>query len=127
MMDWVYEKMRLVKKVCKEVELESVAVFLPMEYKSAVLINELSKVTDVYPFVVDDPTTKKDALEWLKANVDVFELDELKSVDANYFLDCAAVLTRKARRLGMLDRVKGVVELTKTGVEILKNFKKVHL
>ncbi|HDD36348.1 MAG TPA: hypothetical protein ENF50_02635 [Archaeoglobus veneficus] len=121
MIDWVYERMWMVKKACSEVELENVAIFVPMEYKSAVLIKELSKVTEVFPFFVDDPTVKKDALEWLKANgIKVFELESLKEANASYFLDCAAVLTRKARKIGMLNRIKGVVELTKTGVEILR-------
>lgn len=124
MMDWVYERMVLVKRACSEVKLENVAIFIPMEFKSAVLIKELSKITEVFPFAVDDPTTKKDALEWLKANeIEVYELDELKTIDANYYLDCAAVLVRKAKKLGILDEVKGVVELTKTGVDILKRFK----
>ncbi|RLI74595.1 hypothetical protein DRO97_05660 [Archaeoglobales archaeon] len=124
MMNWVYERIVLVKKACSEVNLENVAIFIPMEYKSAVLIKELSKITNVFPFVVDDPTIKKDALEWLKANgIEVYKLDELKFVDANYYLDCAAVLIRKARKLGILDKVDGVVELTKTGVDILKKFK----
>ncbi len=115
--DWFHDRMRLVKLFAKEVEVEEVAVCLPLEYKTAVLIYELSRHTNVVATRLDRYSTKEEAVEWLRERgIEVrSKRDALK---AEYFLDCAAVLSRTAERAGK-ECIK-TVELTKTGEEYLK-------
>jgi len=121
--EWVYENMRLVKIACKEVGKDlrgyEIAMAFPLEYKTAVLAKELSNYCDVLvtPFSVG--TTKADVVEWLEENgVGVYSIDE--ALRADYYLDCASTLVKRAVTDGFIDRVKGVVELTRSGVDYLK-------
>ncbi len=120
MMEWVYENMRLVKIACKEVgkDLEgcTVSMAFPLEYKTAVLANELSKYCNILVTPFSSGTTKVEAVEWLKERG--VEVCDIKSaLKADYYLDCASKLVRSAKNLR---DVKGVVELTKSGEEFLK-------
>lgn len=116
--DWYYDRMKLVKIFAKEVEVEEVAICIPLEYKTAVLIYELSKYTNVIATDFDGIAVKEKAVEWLRdRGIDV--VNRKKAINAKYFLDCAAVLSRTALKHR---RSISVVELTKTGEEILKRF-----
>ncbi len=115
--DWFYERMKLVKKFAKEVNIPEVAVCLPLEYKTAVLAFELSKYTDVTVARLDDYSTKRGAVEWLRER-GIGVVRKRDAVGSEYFLDCAAVLSRVAVKAGK-SFVK-VVELTKTGEEHLR-------
>jgi adenosylhomocysteinase len=114
--DWFYEKMQLVKEFAKEIEVDEVAICLPLEYKTAVLIYEMSRHTTVLPVKLDDHSTKKGAVEWLKDR-GISILRKRDAVKAKYFLDCAAVLSRIAAK--SRDEIR-VVELTKTGEDYLR-------
>jgi adenosylhomocysteinase len=120
MMDWVYENMHLVKIACKEVgkDLEGcvVSMAFPLEYKTAVLANELSKYCDVLVTPFSSGTTRVEAVEWLRdRGVEV--CDVKSALKADYYLDCASTLVRSAKDLR---DVKGIIELTKSGEEFLK-------
>ncbi len=122
-MEWVYERMRLVKIACREVgeDLKGlrVAIAFPLEFKTAVLVRELSKYCEVLVTPFSDGTTKDEAVRWLEENGIVVYDDTL---NADYYLDCAATLVRRAADRELLDNVKGVIELTRSGVEYLKAF-----
>ena len=120
MMEWVYENMHLVKIACKEVgkDLEGcvVSMAFPLEYKTAVLANELSKYCDVLVTPFSSGTTRVEAVEWLRdRGVEV--CDVKSALKADYYLDCASTLVRSAKDLR---DVKGIIELTKSGEEFLK-------
>lgn len=118
--DWFCERMRLTKKFVKEVEVEEVAICIPLEFKTACLIYELSKYMEVFPTKLDDFSTKETAVRWLEERgIKVFRRKD--AVKAEYFLDCSAVLSRTAERIGK--REIKVVELTRTGEEYLKRLK----
>ena len=119
-MDWVYENMHLVKIACKEVgkDLEGcvVSMAFPLEYKTAVLANELSKYCDVLVTPFSSGTTRVEAVEWLRdRGVEV--CDVKSALKADNYLDCASTLVRSAKDLR---DVKGIIELTKSGEEFLK-------
>lgn len=115
--DWFYERLRLVKIFAKDVDVEEVAVCLPLEPKTAVLIYELSKYTNVLPAKLDDYSTKPEAVKWLEDR-GIRVLRKRDVVDTKYFLDCAAVLSRIAsKRRDFIN----VVELTKTGEDYLRS------
>ncbi len=119
MMEWVYENMHLVKIACKDVgkdlECYRISIAFPLEYKTAVLANELSKYCDVLVTPFSQGTTRIEAVEWLKdRGVKVCDLKS--ALKADYYLDCASTLVRAAKDLS----VKGVIELTKSGEEFLK-------
>jgi len=115
--DWYHERMKLVRRFARDIEVEEVAVCIPLEYKSAGLIYELSKYTNVYAAKLDDFSTKPEVVEWLKEKgVEIKRKRDV--VDAEYYLDCAAVLSRIAVKSGK--RELKVVELTKTGEEYLR-------
>jgi adenosylhomocysteinase len=118
--DWYYERMKLVKTFAKEIEVEEVAVCIPLEYKSACLIYELSKYTSVIPVQLDRHSTKEEAVKWLEER-GVNVLRKRDALNAEYFLDCAAVLSRIAAKYGRKELK--VVELTKTGEHYLKTLK----
>ncbi len=115
--DWFYERMKLIKIFAKEVEVEEVAICLPLEYKTAALIYELSKHTNVIATKLDEYSTKPEAVEWLKEK-DIDVVRKRDAIKVEYFLDCAAVLARVAEKAGK-DVVK-TVELTKTGEDYLR-------
>ncbi len=120
-MDWVYENMSLVKSACKEVgkDLEGyrIGIAFPLEFKTAVLINELSNYCEVLPTPFSELTTKDEAVDWLRAKgIKIYETSE--AVRADYYLDCVAKLLREANSKNY--RVKGVIELTKSGVDFLR-------
>jgi adenosylhomocysteinase len=120
MMDWVYENMHLVKIACKEVgkDLEGyrISIAFPLEYKTAVLANELSKYCDVLVTPFSSGTTRIEAVEWLRdRGVEVCDIES--ALKADYYLDCASTLVRAAKDLRSM---KGVIELTKSGEEFLK-------
>ncbi len=121
--EWVYENMRLVRIACKEVGKDlygyKVAIAFPLEYKTAVLIKELSNYCDIMVTPFSLGTTKAKAVEWLKENgIKVYDIDD--ALKADYYLDCAATLIKRASDKGLLDDVKGVIELTRSGVDILR-------
>ncbi len=123
-MEWVYERMRLVKIACKEVGDDlhglKVAIAFPLEFKTAVLIRELSNYCDVLVTPFSDGTTKDEAVRWLKENgIDVYDVKRV--LNADYYLDCAATLVKNAADREILDNVRGVIELTRSGVEYLKS------
>ncbi len=116
--DWYCDRMRLIRKFARDIEVEEVAVCIPLEYKSACLIYELSKYTNVYAAKLDDFSTKGEAVGWLKERgIDVKRKRDV--IDTEFFLDCAAVLSRVAVKHGRKDLK--VVELTKTGEDHLKS------
>ncbi|MEM2324522.1 MAG: NAD(P)-dependent oxidoreductase [Archaeoglobaceae archaeon] len=118
--DWFWERMRLTKKFVKEVDVEEVAICVPLEFKTACLIYELSKNVKVYPTKLDEFSTKETAVRWLEENgIKIFRRRD--AVKAEYFLDCSAVLSRTAEKIGK-GEIK-VVELTRTGEEYLRNLK----
>ena len=126
MIEWINEKMRLVKKACKDVgrDLEGckVAISFPLEYKTAVLIGELSKYCEVLVTPFSPATTKEDAVSWLKEKgIDILDTSEV--VKADYYLDCVAKIVREAHRIGRLDGVKGVIELTRSGLDYLEKLR----
>jgi len=119
-MEWVSERMSYTKKACELVSEnlrgEEVSICFPLEYKTAVLIYELSKFVKLKVCRFDDPTTKDEAVKWLeKRGIKIKSREEC--LDSEYFLDCVATLTRKA--FNEKRRVEGVVELTRSGVEKL--------
>ena len=115
--DWYHEKMKLVRRFARDIEVEELAVCIPLEYKSASLIYELSRYTSIYAAKLDDLSTKPEAVEWLKERgVEVRRKRDV--IDAEYYLDCAAVLSRVAVKSGKKELK--VVELTKTGEDYLK-------
>ncbi|MBO8180465.1 MAG: adenosylhomocysteinase [Archaeoglobus sp.] len=115
--DWYHERMKLVRRFARDIEVEEVAVCIPLEYKSASLICELSKYTNVYAAKLDDFSTKPEVVEWLKERgVEVKRKRDV--IDAECYLDCAAVLSRVAVKSGKKELK--VVELTKTGEEYLQ-------
>lgn len=119
-MDWFCERMKLVKRFAKELDVESVAVCVPLEFKTACMIYELSKYTDVFAVELDKLSTKKEAVEWLEEK-GVRVVRKRTALNADCFFDCSAVLSRVAERAGK-DLIK-VVELTKTGEDYLKRTK----
>jgi adenosylhomocysteinase len=122
MMEWINERMSLVRKACDEVKKSidgiSLALCFPLEFKTAVLAYELSKICELNVCKFDEPTTKKEAVEWLEnKGVEIKKMEDC--LNAEYYLDCVATLTYLANKK---DRtVKGVIELTKSGVERLAN------
>jgi len=115
--DWYHRRMKLVRKFARNIEVDELAICIPLEYKSACLIYELSRYTNVYAAKLDDFSTKPEVVSWLKEKgVEVKMKRDV--VNAEYFLDCAAVLSRVAVKSGK-ERLK-VVELTKTGEEYLR-------
>ncbi|MET1124511.1 MAG: NAD(P)-dependent oxidoreductase [Archaeoglobaceae archaeon] len=121
--DWFCERMKLVRKFARELEVDSVAVSVPLEFKTACMIHELSKYTDVLAVRLDEFSTKSEAVEWLKEK-GVRVVRKRDAVKADCFLDCAATLSRVAEKSG-----KGlikVVELTRTGEEYLKKMSRVR-
>jgi adenosylhomocysteinase len=121
MMDWISERMIYTKKACsivsKSLEGEKVSVCFPLEYKTAFLIGELSKFLKLKVSRFDEATTKEEAVKWLEKRRIRIEREE-ECLDSTYFLDCVAVLTRMASKRGKC--VEGVVELTRSGVERLR-------
>ena len=118
--DWYYDRMKLIKRFAREIEVEEVAVCIPLEYISACLIYELSRYTNVIAAKLDEQSTKEDAVSWLKdRGIEVVRKRD--AVNAEYFLDCVAVLSRVAVRQG--SKELKVVELTKTGEDYLKTLK----
>ncbi len=122
MMEWVFERMIYTKEACKliskSIEDETVSVCFPLEYKTAVLIYELSKYVDLRVCRFDDPTTKVEAVRWLEdREVKIRKKEEC--LDSDYFLDCVASLTRKALKADK--SVNGVIELTRSGVDRLRS------
>ena len=124
MMEWVYENMNLLKLACKEVGDDlrgyKIAIAFPLEYKTAVLIGELSRYCEVLVTPFSPGTTKEEVISWL--NIEI--LDVSKAIEADYYLDCAATLVRESLTKGCIDDVKGVVELTRSGVSYLRNVKR---
>ena len=118
--DWFCKRMRLIKKFAREVEVEEVAVCIPLEFKTACMIYELSKFTNVIVAKLDDYSTKEEAVAWLKEK-GIEVVSKRKALEAKYFLDCSAVLSRIAERAGK-DEIN-VVELTRTGEEYLRRIK----
>lgn len=118
--EWFYDRMKLIKDVAKEVEVEEVAVCLPLEYKTASLIYELSKYTNVLAVNLDNFSKKKKAVEWLESR-GVKITSKREACKAEFFIDCAAVLSRISEKAGKRE-IKSV-ELTKTGENYLKNLK----
>ena len=121
MIEWVYENMRLVKIACREVGEDlrgyKIAMAFPLEYKTAVLAKELSNYCDVLITPFSLGTTKAEVVEWLKKNgIEVYDVKDV--LKADYYLDCAATLVRSAGEL--INRVKGVIELTRSGVDVLR-------
>ncbi len=115
--DWYHRRMKLVRRFARDIEVEELAICIPLEYKSACLIYELSKYTNVYAAKLDNLSTKPEVVEWLKEKgVEIRRKRDV--VDAEYFLDCAAVLSRVAVKSGKAELK--VVELTKTGEEYLR-------
>lgn len=115
--DWYHRRMKLVRRFARDIEVEELAICIPLEYKSACLIYELSKYTNVYAAKLDNFSTKPEVVEWLKEKgVEIRRKRDV--VDAEYFLDCAAVLSRVAVKSGKAELK--VVELTKTGEEYLR-------
>ncbi len=115
--DWFYEKMKLIKIFSKEVDVEEVAVCLPLEQKTAAMIYELSKHTKVIPTKLDDYSTKTEAVKWL--NERGIEITSKRdAAKASYFIDCAATLSKVALKIGKKEI--NVVELTRTGELYLK-------
>nr|WP_230972336.1 adenosylhomocysteinase [Archaeoglobus neptunius] len=112
--------MKLIKKFAREIEVEEVAICIPLEYKSACLIYELSTYTNVLPAKLDEQSTKPDAVRWLEER-GVKIVRKREAVKAKFFLDCAAVLSRVAEKAGKTK--VNVVELTKTGEDYLKRLK----
>jgi len=122
MMEWVFERMIYVKEACKliseGIKGERVSICFPLEYKTAVLVYELSKYCDLKVCRFDDLTTKIEAVRWLEdKGIKVRKKEEC--LDSDYFLDCVAALTRKALKVDK--SVTGVIELTKSGVDRLKS------
>jgi|GEM_PF-531556 adenosylhomocysteinase len=127
MMDWVLERMHLVRMACEDVSENigdlRISICFPLEYKTAVLIYELSKYCMVKACMFDDATTKFDAVEWLKKHgIEIAEKEEC--LDSEYYMDCVATLTRLAlKRLALKKQklqVKGILELTRSGVSVLE-------
>ncbi len=119
--DWYYDRMKLVKIFAKEVEVDEVAVCIPLEYKTAVLIYELSKHTNVIATDFDGILVKNEAVKWLEEK-GIKVVNRKKAINAKYFLDCAAVLSRVAVKKR---EYINVVELTKTGEDWLRRFENV--
>lgn len=122
-MEWFCERMKLVRRFAKELEVGSVAVCIPLEFKTACMIYELSKYTEVLPVKLDEFSTKKEAVKWLEEK-GIKVLRKRDAIKADCFLDCSAVLSRVAEKSG-----KGlikVVELTRTGEEYLRRMSKVR-
>ncbi len=105
------------RRFAREIEVEEVAVCIPLEYKSAGLIYELSKYTNVYAAKLDDFSTKPEVVEWF-SHLCLSVRRKRDVIDAEYYLDCAAVLSRVAVKSGR--REIKVVELTKTKEEYLQ-------
>ncbi|MEM3146082.1 MAG: NAD(P)-dependent oxidoreductase [Archaeoglobaceae archaeon] len=122
-MEWFYERMKLVKKFARELDVDSVAVCAPLEFKTACMIYELSKYTEVFAVKLDEFSTKEEAVKWLEER-GVKVMRKRDAVKADCFLDCSALLSRVAERSGK-DLIK-VVELTKTGEEYLKRMSRVR-
>ncbi|MCS7122029.1 MAG: hypothetical protein NZ895_05465 [Archaeoglobaceae archaeon] len=118
--DWFYERMGLIKEIVKEIEVEEVAICLPLEFKTACFIYELSKYTNVLASKIDDFSTKKQAVKWLEEK-GIKIIPKREACKAEFFIDCAAVLSRISEKIGKKE-VKSV-ELTKTGENYLKNLK----
>lgn len=118
--EWYCDRMKFIKKFAKEIEVEEVAVCIPLEYKTACLIHELSKYTSVIAAMLDRYSTKEKAVNWLKEK-GVRVVRKRDAVNAEYFLDCAAVLSRTAVKYGRKNL--NVVELTKTGEDYLRTLK----
>ncbi|MBO8181755.1 MAG: hypothetical protein H0Z28_03050 [Archaeoglobus sp.] len=121
LMKWIYERMVYTKKACKLVS-ESlkgveVSICFPLEYKTAVLVNELSEIVELKVCRFDEPTTKDEAVRWL-GDKGVKIKDKEECLDSPYFLDCVATLSRKA--LKRKRSVEGVIELTRSGVDRLR-------
>ena len=121
--EWFCERMKLVRRFARELEVESVAVCAPLEFKTACMIYELSKYTEVFAVELDEFSTKKEAVEWL-GEKGVKIVRKRDAVKADCFLDCSAVLSRVAEKSGK-DLIK-VVELTRTGEEYLKRMRRVR-
>lgn len=121
--EWFCERMRLVKRFARELDVESVAVCVPLEFKTACMVYELSKYTELFVVELDRFSTKKEAVKWLeeKGIKVVRKRDALK---AEFFLDCSAILSRIAEKSGR-DLIK-VVELTRTGEEYLRRMSRVR-
>lgn len=122
MMEWIKERMLLTPKACEAVGNSirdaKVSICFPLEYKTAVLAYELSKFCELRVTKFDEYTTKPSAVEWLKdKGVEILSKDECLTAD--YYMDCVAMLTGKARKQGL--KVGGVIELTRSGVERLKS------
>lgn len=122
-MDWFCERMKLFKKFVRELKVESVAVSVPLEFKTACMIYELSKCAEVFAVKLDEFSTKREAVEWLK-DKGVRVVRKRDAVKADCFLDCSAVLSRVAEKLNK-DLIK-VVELTRTGEEYLRKMNRVR-
>lgn len=118
--EWYYDRMILTKKFAKEIEVDEVAICIPLEYKSACFIYELSRYTHVEPVKLDDYSTKGAAVKWLEEK-GIKIVKKREAIETEYFLDCAAVLSRIAERAGK-GKIK-VVELTKTGEDHLRKLK----
>ncbi len=114
--EWFHERMHLVKRFAREVEVEEVVICFPLEYKTAAMAYELSKHVDVTVVRMDASSTREEAVEWLKSRgVEVARKRDV--ADRKYFLDCAAVMSGVAISRGRKEIT--VVELTKTGEERL--------
>ncbi len=122
-MEWFCERMKLLKRFARELEVENVAICVPLEFKTACMIYELSKYAEVFAVKLDDFSTKEEAVKWLEEKG--IKLSRKRdAVKADYFLDCSAVLSRIAEK-----SAKGlikVVELTKTGEEYLMRMSRVR-
>ncbi|MCS7118733.1 MAG: NAD(P)-dependent oxidoreductase [Archaeoglobaceae archaeon] len=119
-MEWFYQRMKLLKKFAKDIEVEEVAICVPLEFKTACMIYELSKYTKVFPVKLDEYSTKKEAVNWLE-ELGIKIVRKRDAIKARYFFDCSAVLSRIAERAGKEEI--NVVELTKTGEEYLKRMR----
>ncbi len=121
--EWVYERMTLIKMACKEVSRDlkgcRVAIAFPLEFKTAVLIKELSKYCEVLVTPFSPATTKDEAVKWLKSSgIDVYDAGDV--IKADYYLDCVAKLLRIAKERSCLDKVEGAIELTRSGLDYLR-------
>jgi adenosylhomocysteinase len=121
MMEWINEKMVLTKKACRYAEdsLKNIEASLcfPLEYKTAVLAYELSKILKLKICRFDDVTTKPEAEKWLmERKIEILEKEDC--LTSAYYLDCVASLTGVAKKRGIF--VDGVIELTRSGVKRLE-------
>ncbi len=126
MIEWVNENMRLVKKACKDVgnDLKDyrIAISFPLEYKTAVLIRELSQYCEVLVTPFSPATTKDEAVAWLEEKgIKVLEVSDV--VEADYYLDCVAKIVREAHKMNRLNEVGGVIELTRSGLDYLEKIR----